>query len=234
MGSFEELPFSAENFPGKVRLFPLPNLVLFPHVMQPLHIFEPRYRAMIEEALAGDGLIAMAVLAPGWEADYDGRPPIHRMACLGRVASSHRLEDGTYNVLLLGLCRVRIVAELPPEKSFREAEAVVCEDCRPPHAAAEAAALHRRMRDAFLKIAPRLPEAQEQLDQILGDDVPLGGSHRRDRLYARSRGCREGGVAGGVRRTSPRGVVVGPSFRRRGRLRVSAVAGRLASPCSSA
>ena len=174
MASFEELSFSAENFGGRVRLFPLPNLVLFPHVMQPLHIFEPRYRAMLQEALAGDGLIAMAALAPGWEADYDGRPPIHRMACLGRVTSSHRLEDGTFNVLLLGLCRVRIVEELPPERSFREAKAEVCEDCCPPHAAAESAALHRRMRDAFLRIAPLLPEAQEQLDQILGNDVPLG------------------------------------------------------------
>ena len=96
------------------------------------------------------------------------------MACLGRVTSSHRLEDGTYNVLLLGLCRVRIVAELPPEKSFREAEAEVCADRCPPRDAVESAALHRRMRDAFPKIAPRLPEAQEQLDQILGHDVPLG------------------------------------------------------------
>ena len=174
MGGFEELSFSAENFDGKVRVFPLPNLVLFPHVMQPLHIFEPRYRAMLAEALAGDGLIAMAVLAPGWEADYDGRPPIHRMACLGRVTSSHRLEDGTFNVLLLGLCRIRIVEELPAEKSFREAKVEVCGDHAPPHAAAELAALHRRVREAFLKIAPLLPEAQEQLDQILGGDVPLG------------------------------------------------------------
>ena len=69
---------------GVARLFPLPNLVLFPHVLQPLHIFEPRYCDLLEAALADDRLIAMAVLAPGWEKDYEGRPPVHPIACLGR------------------------------------------------------------------------------------------------------------------------------------------------------
>ena len=73
------------GFCGKVRLFPLPNLVLFPEVMQPLHIFEPRYRQMTADALAGDRLIALGLLRPGWEADYDGKPAIYPVACLGRV-----------------------------------------------------------------------------------------------------------------------------------------------------
>jgi Lon protease-like protein len=76
-----ELEFDAATFCGVARLFPLPNVVLYPHVMQPLHIFEERYREMLEDALAGDKLIAMAMLEPGWEADYDSRPPISPDAC---------------------------------------------------------------------------------------------------------------------------------------------------------
>ena len=72
------------HFAGTARLFPLPNLVLFPHVMQPLHIFEPRYREMTADALATDRLIALALLQPGWEADYDGKPAVYPVACLGR------------------------------------------------------------------------------------------------------------------------------------------------------
>ena len=71
-----DLYFDADTFSGVARLFPLPNLVLYPHVMQPLHIFEDRYREMLEDALAGDRLIAMALLEPGWETDYESRPPI--------------------------------------------------------------------------------------------------------------------------------------------------------------
>ncbi len=174
MASFDNLSFSFEDFAGKERVFPLPNLVLFPHVMQPLHIFEPRYRQLLEDALAGDRLITMALLTPGWQKTYDGRPPLYPMACLGRITTHHRLESGAYNVLLLGLRRVRLVEELPPRVGFREARVEVCEDCYPTEEAANLASLQWQLRQAFMKILPMLPEAQEQLDQILGSDVPLG------------------------------------------------------------
>ena len=74
MSAFEEYKFTPAEFSGIVRLFPIPNLVMFPHVMQPLHVFEPRYRDLLEDALANDRLIAMAVLEPGWESDYEGQP----------------------------------------------------------------------------------------------------------------------------------------------------------------
>ncbi len=174
MAAFEDSSFSLERFTGMVRLFPLPNLVMFPHVLQPLHVFEPRYRAMLEEALADDRLIAMAVLNPGWEADYEGRPPISPMACLGRIISHHQLEDGSYNVLLLGIERVRLIRELEPTKSFREAEVEVCEDFYPPEAAAQRAALHRKLGSSLLKALPLVPQAREQLDQLMAADLPLG------------------------------------------------------------
>src|SRR5437763_5081870 len=93
------------DFRGVARLFPLPNLVLFPHVVQPLHVFEPRYRQMTADALAGDRLIALALLKSGWEDDYDAQPPIHGVGCLGRVAAEQLLPDGRYNLLLRGLSR---------------------------------------------------------------------------------------------------------------------------------
>jgi uncharacterized protein len=174
MSSFDDLAFCSQEFSGVVRLFPLPNLVLFPHVMQPLHVFEPRYRCLLEDALASDRLIAMALLAPGWESDYEGRPPLGPMACLGRVTTFHRLEDGTYNLLLLGLHRVRLVQEIEPAKSYREAEVIVCEDAYPVGPKPAGRILQQRLREAFVRVLPLLPEAQEQMDQLLATDIPLG------------------------------------------------------------
>src|SRR5271156_3855610 len=100
------------NFAGFARLFPLPNVFLFPYVTQPLHIFENRYRQMTADALASDRLIAMALLCPGWENNYDGRPPVHPVVCLGRIVSEERLPDGRYNLQLRGLIRARVMQEV--------------------------------------------------------------------------------------------------------------------------
>lgn len=122
---------NAIEFRGVARLFPLPNLVLFPGAMQPLHIFEPRYRDLMAEAVATDQLIAVALLEPGWENEYDGRPPVHPAICLGRIATYHRLPDGRYNLLLQGVARAQILAELSPSKSFREARAELIVETQP-------------------------------------------------------------------------------------------------------
>jgi uncharacterized protein len=174
MATFEDLSFTVEQFSGKVRLFPLPNLVLFPHVMQPLHIFEPRYREMLEDAIAGDRLVAMALLAPGWERDYEGRPPLYPIACLGRITTYFRLADGTYNVLLMGLRRVKLLYEMVSDRRFREARVEIREDLYPPQELEDYDSLHDRLHKAFLHILPFLPEAQEQLDQLADTDVSLG------------------------------------------------------------
>ena len=99
------------SFDGTVRLFPLPNVVLFPQVMLPLHVFEPRYRRLTADALAGDRLITMALLRPGWEADYHGRPAVYSAGCAGRLERCEPLEDGRFNILLRGLSRFRVVEE---------------------------------------------------------------------------------------------------------------------------
>jgi len=174
MAEFGDFSFSPEDFSGTVRLFPLPNLVLFPQVMQPLHVFESRYRELLEDALAGDRMIALATLASGWEADYDGRPPLQPVACLGRIAVDHRLKGGAYNILLMGLRRVRLVRELPPTKSFREAEVDLIDDRYPADEAGSGTFLQRKLRSAFLRVLPSLSEAQDQLDQLLGSEISLG------------------------------------------------------------
>jgi Lon protease-like protein len=99
---------------SSVPLFPLPNVVLFPRAVLPLHIFEERYKTMTADALAGDRRIAMALLQPGWEKDYYGRPPIDPIVCIGSIVSHERLPDGKYNFLLQGRHRGRILGEIKP------------------------------------------------------------------------------------------------------------------------
>ena len=101
-------------------LFTLPNVVLFPIVFLPLHIFEPRYREMVADAAASDRMIGMVLLRPGWERDYEGRPPIYPIGCSGVITHVERLPDGRYNVVLRGLDRFRIVEE-DGELAYRRA-----------------------------------------------------------------------------------------------------------------
>lgn len=169
----DEMAFIPQQFSGRVRLFPLPNLVLFPHVVQPLHIFEPRYVEMFEAALADDRLIAMALLARGWENDYEGRPTIEPVACLGRVLSWQAQADSRYNLLLLGLRRVRVLRELPPDRAFREAEVTLLEDDYPT-ASGKTKDLQRRLAAAFEGVLPRIKDAQDLFDQLSMGAVSLG------------------------------------------------------------
>jgi uncharacterized protein len=92
-------------------LFPLPTVVLFPNVFLPLHIFEPRYREMVADALAGDRMIGIVLLRPGWEDAYHGRPPVYPIGCSGVITHFEKLQDGRYNIVLRGLDRFRIVGE---------------------------------------------------------------------------------------------------------------------------
>ena len=92
-------------------LFPLPNVVLFPNVFLPLHVFEPRYRDMVADAIASDRMIGMVLLRPGWERDYEGRPPVYPVGCSGLMTHVERLADGCYNIVLRGLERFRLLSE---------------------------------------------------------------------------------------------------------------------------
>jgi Lon protease-like protein len=107
--------------PSTLPLFPLPNVVLFPNVCLPLHVFEPRYREMVSDALDGDRIIGMVLLRPGWEGDYEGRPEIYQVGCAGLITHAERTVDGRYNVVLRGFEKFRISRE-DQERSYRRAE----------------------------------------------------------------------------------------------------------------
>ncbi len=173
MPEFDDLSCHLEQFTGTARLFPLPNVVLFPHVLQPLHIFEPRYRRMLEDTLADDRLIAMAVLRAGWEGDYEGRPAVYRMGCLGWVATHHRLDDGTYNLLLLGMRRVRLLGEQDPIRPYRVAQVELIDDRLPQDERIEAQ-WKQRLRTALFRVLPALGQAEEQFDCLLESGLSLG------------------------------------------------------------
>ena len=89
-------------------VFPLPNVVLFPKALLALHVFEPRYRLMMDEVIQRGQSICMALLKPGWEADYYGAPEVHSVGCLGKIVGHQLLEDGRYNITLHGEYKVAI------------------------------------------------------------------------------------------------------------------------------
>jgi len=99
--------------PLEIPIFPLPNVVLFPSALLPLHIFEARYRAMVTDALDGERLIGMVMLRPGWERHYDRTPDVYPVGCAGFITHADQLPDGRYNILLRGLEKFRILGERP-------------------------------------------------------------------------------------------------------------------------
>ena len=159
--------FDPKSFSGIVPVFPLPNVVLFPGMFLPLHIFEPRYRQMTADALAGERLLAMALLKPGWKEDYEGSPPIHDIVGVGKIIEDTKLPDGRYNLVLLGLTRVRIVEELG-KGMYRTARVEILEDREPGGHDAE------RKRRILLGLYEQI------MTQLAGkvakppEDVPLG------------------------------------------------------------
>lgn len=101
----------ADKLPPTIPIFPLEDPMLFPNISRPLHIFEPRYRAMIADALKGDRIIGMVTLKPGFEPNYEGRPPIYPIGCAGVITDVEELPDGRYNIVLQGLVKFRVNSE---------------------------------------------------------------------------------------------------------------------------
>ncbi|XZE55358.1 LON peptidase substrate-binding domain-containing protein [Planctomycetaceae bacterium SH139] len=168
---FTQLP---AEFDGRVRLFPLPDLVVFPNAMQPLHIFEPRYCEMLEEALATDKLIAMATLAPGWEHQPGEPPKLESHVCICRVVSHATTEDDRHNVLLVGLRRGLILEELETSRPFRMANVEVLTDLYPLTASEQRQTLKRELLDSFRQLIPEVAEVQKNLHELMASQMQLG------------------------------------------------------------
>lgn len=120
-------PLNAKEL-SALPIFPLPSVVMFPGTRLPLHLFEQRYRAMIEHCMsAGPQVIAVALLQPGWETDYEGKPAFHAVAGVGRVVAHERRSDGTHDILLQSVSRARL-HEIESPHPFRLARAEVLPD----------------------------------------------------------------------------------------------------------
>ncbi|NWG46018.1 MAG: LON peptidase substrate-binding domain-containing protein [Alphaproteobacteria bacterium] len=109
---------SLEDLPRTIPVFPLTGALLLPRARLPLHIFEPRYLAMVDHALAGSRVIGMIQPRPGQEMAL--RPELYPVGCLGRITSFNETEDSRYFITLGGLCRFRPVEELSTVTPYRQ------------------------------------------------------------------------------------------------------------------
>jgi Lon protease-like protein len=153
-------------------IFPLPAVQLFPHALLPLHVFEPRYRALLEDCLTSGGRMAIATLEPGFEPDYEGRPPVRKLCGVGEIVAHEELENGRANIVLRGLTRARIVEEMPPERAYRIVRAEPLHDIYPPQ-------LNRREAQDTLvaladQLAARLPTGGATLRELVRSQSQLG------------------------------------------------------------
>ena len=151
-------------------MFPLPNVVLFPKTYLPLHIFEPRYRAMVSDAAMSGQCIGMALLKDGWETDYYGHPPVFSMGCVGRLASVQPLADGRSNILLQGLERFEIEREWY-DKAYREATIAVT--VRSTETSLDAAVRRRLFTtlESYLRSRDDVPTWQELFREEVSDEI---------------------------------------------------------------
>ncbi len=174
MPSFSQTPSELDEFSGHAPLFPLPSVALFPHVTQPLHIFEPRYRELTADALASERLIAIAALQPGWEPQYESKQvPVHPVVCLGRITMDERLPDGRFLLLLRGLCRARIVAEPETDLAYRTARLELVTDSYPADPAIDRQHRRRELLQALRQLNPE-SDRTSLLLQELDTELSLG------------------------------------------------------------
>lgn len=118
---------SLQGYQGSLPLFPLPNIVQFPNTFLPLHVFEPRYKQLVKEAVEADGYLGIVLLKPGWKENYYGNPPIYEMACMGQICRVDELSEGRYNILLRGLKRAKIT-KIESNHPYRRAKVHVYEE----------------------------------------------------------------------------------------------------------
>ena len=145
-------------------MFPLPDVQLFPGAILPLHIFEPRYVEMVDHVLESpDNALAIATLRPGYEADYQGRPPVYSVMGVGSVVAAERQSDGRWNLLVKGLIRARLVDEYDEERAFREINAERIDDTE----SLPGDPLEARLRSLINQLADISTGAKDALNLIL-------------------------------------------------------------------
>jgi Lon protease-like protein len=167
-----DIDIGLNDFSNRVRLFPLPGVVLFPHAILPLHIFEPRYRQMTEDALASDRLVTVVQIQPVAQGFTWSEPvPLMDIACVGRILKYERLADGRFNYLLLGCKRVRLGAEIPTTKPYRTAEAEILEDL---DADSSDESTRKSLVELFVEVFEHKRPLDRDLAKLVHSSVALG------------------------------------------------------------
>ncbi len=148
----------------ELAIFPLSNVVLFPGVQTPLHLFEPRYCQMAEHVLGGDRHIGMVVVPPEHAAEMHGDPPVYPVGCAGTIGQSQRLRDGRFNVVLIGTHRFRITSEppRPADRLYRVAQVETLEDPFEPAEQGRVAELRQRIIELVAELLPRAEPGREE------------------------------------------------------------------------
>ena len=166
------LPVSvaAQTLPATNPIFPLPDVVLVPGVARPLLIFEPRYRAMVADALKGDRIIGMVLLRPGFEANYEGRPPIYPIGCAGRITQAQQLEDGRYVIELQGFVKFRVTSE-DQSRPYRLARVDPVDDVAPTRETADLSALRLRLETLLNASDPLDPDLLSLPDETFVNTI---------------------------------------------------------------
>jgi Lon protease-like protein len=149
----------------RLPLFPLPNAVLFPHALLPLHIFEERYRVMVRDVLTGTRCLAVGLLVPDAR-EADELPAVEQIAGVGEVVMAHELPDGRFNLVVRGRARVRIDRELPSGRPYRLVAATELPDL-PITDAAEIVDADQTLRALIGRLADAIPEGGELLRQVI-------------------------------------------------------------------
>jgi Lon protease-like protein len=156
---------------SSLPIFPLPNCVLLPGGLLPLHVFEPRYRELTRDCLAGHHLMGIARLRPGFESSTYGRPPVFEKCGVGKIICSEELPDGRFALLLRGVARVEIARELPSAHKYRLVEARAIDDQT--YDAQDANDHHRRLIQLCDRLAEVIDKGGSQLrDLVRGFESP--------------------------------------------------------------
>jgi Lon protease-like protein len=156
--------------PTVIPIFPLPNVVLFPNVLLPLHIFEPRYRMMLDDALKGDRVLGMTLLQPGWEGNYDERPPVYPVGCAGVITHVETLADGRSNIVLRGISKFRIADE-DASRPYRLAAVEAIHEPVSPGQRERLFALRRRLEEVVLAAVPNKGRERQFPPEIPDEDL---------------------------------------------------------------
>jgi hypothetical protein len=157
------------DVPDVIPIFPLPKTALLPGEVLPLHIFEPRYRALVRDAVATHKVIGIVQVVPGFETELPGSPPVRETGCIGYIASHEELPDGRYMLWLLGLERFRILEELDSSTAYRQARVRYEPTPESPKRLAEIRALRQELRDLLPGLVELDNAALEQFAHHVGE-----------------------------------------------------------------